>query len=122
MRTNVLMTIACLAMATGCSVNGAAEAFVKENDATVAEVTKAATAADARKAFDSHKDALATAFGPLKEARGFQISQENSAAMMNSLTKGASGICMMQISAIGDPTASATYKSICDDYSKTFGM
>ncbi len=122
MRGLGFVAMATLLFLTGCSKNAEAEAFVKENDAVVAEILKAGTPADAKKVFDTKKEGLANAFSPLKDARGFQLSKENSTALMNSIANGATKICTLQISAIGNPAASDAYKSLCDDYSKTFDM
>ena len=105
----------------GCSKNAEFEDFIKENDAFVKEIKAQADKGGpeaARKAFDAKKDAIKKKFDPIKEARGFQVSEENTKKFTESITTGMTDICSLQIKAMMDEKKSEAYKTLCDDYTK----
>jgi hypothetical protein len=109
-------------LAAGCSKDSQVLDFVKENDALVASITAATTPEAAQKAFDAKKDDLKSKLEPLKTARGFQVKQENMLKLTESVTKGTTSVCMLEINAMSDSAKSAKYKKLCDDYTDTMKM
>jgi PBP1b-binding outer membrane lipoprotein LpoB len=117
MKRAILLSLSIAMFAVGCSKNGDVKEFVKENDALVSEINKSTTADAAQKVFESHREALKTKLDSIKDARGFQVSQESQDALAKSLVAGATAICSLQIKAIGNPADEPKYKSLCDSYS-----
>ncbi|MGC4065008.1 MAG: hypothetical protein QM784_10275 [Polyangiaceae bacterium] len=96
MKSAILLSLSIAMFASGCSKNEEVKEFVKENDALVAEINKSATAEAAQKAFDSHREALKSKLDSIKEARGFQVSQESQDALAKSVVAGATAICSLR--------------------------
>ena len=107
---------------TGCSKDSAVLDFVKENDDVVAAITATKTPEDAQKAFDAKKDDLKAKFEPLKTARSFQVKQENMTKLTDSVTKGTTAVCGLELTAILDTAKSAKYKKLCDEYTAAMTM
>jgi hypothetical protein len=112
-----------LAVATvgGCSKNAEVEDFVKENDSFAKEIEEKADKdgpAGAKKAFEARKDTIKKKFDAIKDARGFQVSEENMKKLTESVTKSTTSICGLQLKAIMDEEKSKGYKELCDEYAK----
>jgi PBP1b-binding outer membrane lipoprotein LpoB len=109
-------------MLAGCSKDSAVLDFVKENDEVVAAVSAASTPEAAQKAFDDKKADLKAKFEPLKTARSFQVKPENMTKLTDSVTKGTTAVCGLELKAVLDAAKSAKYKKLCDDYTDTMKM
>ena len=93
----------------GCSKDADAEAFVKENDELGKAIKDAKDPAEAKKAWDSKKDAIKTKYDSLKDARGFQVKEENTKKMGESMGNTAIVMC-------------TTSDELCKDYKSTIGL
>ncbi len=121
MNTKVVLVLGWLALSlVGCSKNAEVEEFIKFNDDLAAEVSKAADKdgpEGAQKAFDAKKGDLKTKYDAIKEAAGFQVSEENLKKLGESVTNSTLKVCGGQITA--DQAAGAKFKKLCDDYTDT---
>ncbi|HEY4104927.1 MAG TPA: hypothetical protein VGM44_13610 [Polyangiaceae bacterium] len=113
------LIVSLLPLLSACSKNADVEQFVKEQDGLVTEIIATKDADSAQKAFDAKKDDLKSKLAPIKTARGFQVSKENMTALTTSLTNGVTSVCGLQLKALSNPTQSAKYKSLCDEYTST---
>jgi hypothetical protein len=105
----------------GCSKDAEVEDFIKENDSFAKEIEEKADKEGpeaAKKAFDGRKDTIKTKFDAIKEARGFQVSEETMKKLTESVTKSTTSICGLQLKAIMDEGKSKAYKELCDEYAK----
>jgi hypothetical protein len=90
-----LVAIAALAM-TGCSKDAEVEAFMKENEAFSKDVAAAAEkdgADAAKKMFDEKKGGLKAKYAEIKEARNFQVTEENRNKLNANVEEAAKNIC-----------------------------
>ena len=118
----IIAALSGLTTLTGCSKDAAVLDFVKENDDVVAAITAASTPEAAQKAFDDKKADLKAKFEPLKTARSFQVKAENMTKLTDSVTKGTTAVCSLELKALLDTAKSAKYKQLCDDYTATMTM
>ena len=102
--------------AFGCSKNDDVLDFVKFNDEfadTIAAKGKDGPEA-AQKAFDEKKDELKKKYDGIKDARGFQVSEENLKKLETSVGESVTKVCMLQVAL--DKAKGEKFKKICDDY------
>ena len=90
-----LVAIAALAM-TGCSKDAEVEAFMKENESFSKDIAAAAEKDGpdaAKKIFDEKKGGLKSKYGEIKEARNFQVTEENRKKLEENVKAGLDAIC-----------------------------
>ncbi len=124
MKTQNLLVFMALATAlSACSKNDEVLAFIKDNDALAADLKAKAESEGPEavtKALDAKRDDLKARFAALKGARGFQVSKENQAALMKSVTRSTMTVCGLSLKAIGDREKAAAYSAACRTYSAIF--
>lgn len=89
-KITLFLTLAfCLAM-MGCSKDADVTAFVTEWDSVTAEMVQKIDASDidgAKTAFDGKKESLKTKWGAIKDAKGFQITEDSKKKVEESMKK-----------------------------------
>ena len=121
MNTKVVFVLGSLSLSlVGCSKNAEVEEFIKFNDALAAELSKKGEKEGpeaAQKAFDERKGDLKTKYDAIKDAAGFQVSEDNIKKLGESVTSSTMKVCGGQITLDGGK--SAKFKKLCDDYTGT---
>jgi len=120
MRNAILVVAVALVGVSACSKDDEARAFVKENDALLAEIKRSPDVQTARKAFDGKRGALKAKLTELKAARGWELEEESTKAVEKSLMDGVSTTCGLEHGAAGRD-ADTQYKALCDDYASLIG-
>ncbi len=121
MNTKVVFVLGTLALSlVGCSKNAEVEEFIKFNDELAAEVSKKGEKDGpdaAQKAFDEKKGDLKVKYDAIKDAAGFQVSEDNIKKLGDSVTSSTMKVCGGQITL--DQAMSDKFKKLCDDYTGT---
>lgn len=110
-----LVAVSAIAM-TGCSKDAEVEAFMKENEAFSKDVAAAAEkdgADAARKIFDEKKGGLKSKYAEIKEARNFQVTEENRNKLNKNVEEAAKAIC--DVKSGGDPMKML---ALCTEYTE----
>jgi hypothetical protein len=66
---------------------------------------------EAQRFLDSRREEMARKLRVLKEARGFQVSDETKKSMTDSITKNVTNVASLQIKYVGISMKNPTYKS-----------
>ena len=107
-------------VASGCSKDAEIDEFIQFNSALATEVAQKGEKEGpdaAQKVFDDKKGDLKVRFDKIKDARGFQVSEQKSKALESSVTDSVMKVCGGQITL--DKTKSQKFKKLCDDYTET---
>ncbi len=128
---SLMLLLALAIFAVGCSKDAEVNAFIGELDGTTQElVTKidanptSAGIDDAQKAFEARKPELTAKWNEIKTAVGAQVSKEAKQNLEESVRRNMKALTevsmrnMMKMAA--DKEASAKFKRLIEDYSKTF--
>jgi|688.fasta_scaffold1181744_2 hypothetical protein len=101
---------------TGCSKDAEIDEFIKFNAELAADVEKKGKEGPeaATKVFEDRKGDLQKRYDAIKEARGFQVSEEKTKALEANVTDSVMKVCGAQITL--DQKKSAQFKKLCDDY------
>jgi hypothetical protein len=113
------MAVACglgLVGLVGCSKDAEIDEFIKFNAELAADFEKKAKEGPeaAGKVFEDRKGDLQKHYDAIKDARGFQISDEKKKALEANVSDSVMKVCGAQITL--DQGASAKFKKVCDDY------
>ncbi len=87
--TILLIVVFCLGLA-GCSKDAEITTFITELDAVTNEMSKSLEAGnidEAKKNFDAKKDSLKAKWSGLKDARGFQVSEDTKKKLEDGMKK-----------------------------------
>ncbi|MBK6519634.1 MAG: hypothetical protein IPM79_34805 [Polyangiaceae bacterium] len=95
------------------------ELFMKENSELADLIEKEKSAAGATKIWDARKVSLRKRYDAIKDARGFQVTEETKTKFGENVTACTTKVCL-KISL--DATESASFKKLCDDYTALFGV
>lgn len=108
-----LMLVFMGTLQVGCSKDDDVLAFVKENEEFSKEIKEKGEKEGpeaARKVFDEKKGKLKEKFDAIKDARGFQVKEENMKKLTDGVTASTIAVC-----GLGD-------KALCDDYTGLLKM
>lgn len=120
MKTNEMVAVVALGVGAlglvGCSKDAEIDEFIKFNSELAAEVEKKGKEGPeaATKVFDDKKGDLQQRYDAIKDARGFQVSEEKTKALEANVTESVMKVCGGQITL--DQKKSAQFKKLCDDY------
>ncbi len=98
----------------GCSKDADCEAFIKSNDDLAKAAKDAKDPGETKKMWDDKKSDMKTKYDGIKEARGFQIKEENQKKLAESVTNTVMAVC--------DPTEKGYSDDVCKDYQATLGV
>ena len=136
MKTTILgiLILTILAFA-GCSVNKDAEvtAFVSDMDKVTNEITSkvnssptAAGVDEAQKALDAKKADLKARYDKLKELRGYELSEQVTKKLTDSITKNMETVANLQIQnvekTVSDEAFGKKMNKLYTDYNSIFGV
>jgi hypothetical protein len=106
------------AVGTGCSVDEKVGEFEAATATLVDEVKAAEDAKQARANYDANIGPVEALWGDLKDARGFQISDEAKEKLKDSTVSSVRGVCGLTVRGAFDESEAKTYESLCSDYAK----
>jgi hypothetical protein len=99
-------------MLGGCGKDAEVEEFIKENDALAKEIKDSKSAEDSKKVWDGKKDGFKKKYDGIKEARGFQVKEETTKKLTDSMTASTIAVC--------DPTSAGINPDVCKEYTEVF--
>lgn len=124
--TVLLLAVFCIA-AAGCSKDEEINAFLTEWETVTNEMSAKMETGDvdaARAAFDAKKDSLKTSWDSVKNARGFQVSDETKKKMESDAKKNMSTLTSAAMKGAykvgGDKQKSDDMKKLVEDYGAVF--
>ena len=95
------------------------ELFMKENSELADLIEKEKSAAGATKIWDARKVSLRKRYDAIKDARGFQVTEETKTKFGENVTECMTKVCL-KVSL--DAAEAATFKKLCDDYTTLFEL
>jgi hypothetical protein len=131
-RTNLVIVCAIsLLVALGCSKDAEINAFITEFDAVTQEIVSkidsnpsAAGVDDAQKAFDAKKASLKSKWDGIKDAVGFQVSDDTKKKLEDSVSRNIKALIDVSMKngmkMAMDKNASAKFQTLLKDYQATF--
>lgn len=130
-RTNLVIVCAILLLVMGCSKDAEINAFITEFDVVTQEIVSkidanpsAAGVDDAQKAFDAKKASLKTKWDGIKDAVGFQVSEDTKKKLEESVSRNMKALVDVSmrngVKMALDKNASAKFQALLKDYQSTF--
>jgi hypothetical protein len=131
--TILVLLLACLSL-TGCKKDAQINSVIAELDSFTSELVKKVEMApnpsagvdDAQKYLDSKKDDLTAKLARIKSIRGYQVSEETTKKMVNSMVDDAGKVAGLQMKYTGtlmrDPAFKAKLDRLTKDYSALFKL
>ena len=118
----------CLTM-VGCSKDGEINAFLTEWDSVTNDMVQKINAGDidgAKTAFDAKKESLKSKWASVKDAKGFQVSEDTKKKMTDSATKNMSALTSaMTANAMkfaADKAKAEKLRALITEYGEIFKM
>ena len=93
--------------------------FMKENTELADAIEREKSATGAVKIWDARKESLKKRYDSIKDARGFQVTEETKTKFGENVTECMTKVCL-KVSL--DAAEAATFKKLCDDYTTLFEL
>lgn len=105
-----------LLIATGCNKDDMVKELADANSTLVKELEGAKSADDAKAAYDKQIATIEPLWGELKEARGFQLSEEATKTLETTTIESVQSVCALELRGAFDEKSKETYTTLCEGY------
>lgn len=107
---------ASLLVMTGCNKDDKVKALADANATLVKELEAAKSSEDAKAAYDKQLPTIEPLWGELKEARGFQLSEEATKTLETTTIESVQSVCALELRGAFDEESKETYTKLCEGY------